>query len=175
MTSHAARESTGFRTVADLVPRAAEKFGSHVAIRHKVGDVWRDITVLELAERVEVDARSLIALGVERGERVCILGSTRPEWTVTALGVAMAGAVVVPIYPSSSTDECAWVIGHSEAVVVVGEGPEEAERIARATEDLTGVRMLLSMDSTPGVTRIDDVDVPVGVGRAMLHFLKLTA
>jgi long-chain acyl-CoA synthetase len=64
-------------------------------------------------------AAGLITLGVEAGDRVCILGNTRPEWSLCDLGVASAGAVSVPIYPSNSPEECEWVAGNSEAKAVV--------------------------------------------------------
>lgn len=161
------RPSSRSHTVADLLPQAAATFGPHVAIRHKHEDTWTDISFAQLAERAGAVARGLMALGIRPGDRVCVLGTTRPEWTTTALGVAMAGATLVPIYPSSSSDECRWVISHSGAEVVVCEGPAELARVFPLMADLPNVRRLLSFDSADGATRIDDLD-PCGVSEEAL-------
>jgi len=56
-------------------------------------------------------ALGLIALGVEPGDRVCILANTRPEWSYADFAATSVGAVVVPIYQTNSPEECAWVAG----------------------------------------------------------------
>ena len=60
-------------------------------------------------------ALGLIELGVEPGDRVCILANTRPEWTYADFAATSAGAVVVPIYQTNSPEECPWVIGRLRA------------------------------------------------------------
>src|SRR5205085_12692324 len=89
-------------TVAALPGSAAERFGSQVAARFKDGDDWRELSHAELGEAIDEIALGLIELGVEHGDRVCILGGTRPEWTLASYGISAAGAVVVPIYPTNS-------------------------------------------------------------------------
>jgi long-chain acyl-CoA synthetase len=91
-------ESTGSTTIADLMGRATERFTERVAVRHKVGDDWRDMTYREVGEVVREIGLGLVDLGVQPGERVSILCTTRPEWTFADFAVTSAGAVVVPIY-----------------------------------------------------------------------------
>jgi long-chain acyl-CoA synthetase len=153
-----ARPSTGSRTVADLLPRAAERFADHVAIRAKRDGTWQDMTVAQLAERATAIGRALIALGVQPGDRVALLSATRPEWTIVALGIAMTGAVIVPIYPTSACEECTWLIGDSGAVAVVGAGADEVARLTSAVAGLPDVRHILSIEPVGGVPAIGDVD-----------------
>src|SRR3954449_11282754 len=117
----AAQQSTGSRTIADLSRAAAEKFGDHVAIRAKRDGAWHDVTFREAHEVVSEIARGLIDLGIQPGERVCLLASTRPEWTYVDFAITSAGAAVVPIYPTNSPEECEWVAGNSDAIAVVCE------------------------------------------------------
>jgi len=152
------RPSSGSRTVADLLPRAALSFGKQVAIRHKQDDAWIDVNFVDLAESAGTVARGLLGLGVQPGDRVCLLGSTRPEWTATALGIAMAGAVLVPIYPSSSGEECAWVIDHSGAAIIICEGYAELARVAPVVADLPRAMQLLSLERTHAATQIFELD-----------------
>ncbi len=60
---------------------------------------------------IEEIALGLVALGIEPGDRVGILSDTRIEWTLASYGISAAGGVVVPVYPTNSPKECAWVLG----------------------------------------------------------------
>jgi long-chain acyl-CoA synthetase len=90
--------STGSSTVADLIPHAAAERGDKAAVRFKRDGAWHDVSYAELATIVQEIGLGLIDLGIEPGERVCILANTRPEWSYADLAATAAGAVVVPIY-----------------------------------------------------------------------------
>ena len=85
--------STGSRTIADLLPRAAEQYAERPAVAVKRDGVWRHVTFGEVGEIVSEIARGLIDLGIEAGERVCVLARTRPEWTYADFAIASFGAV----------------------------------------------------------------------------------
>jgi long-chain acyl-CoA synthetase len=94
----------------------------------------------ELAAQARQVAKALIALGVTRGDRVAIFATTCAQWTVIDYGILCAGAVVVPIYHTSSAEECAYVLGHSGATVVFCGDSEQAARVARARPDCPDLR-----------------------------------
>src|SRR5438128_9288171 len=73
------QESTG--TVARYTALAAERFPDRAAARWKDGDAWRELNFAEVGEVVDQFALGLISLGIEAGDRVCVLANTRPEWT----------------------------------------------------------------------------------------------
>src|SRR5689334_19054461 len=134
------RQTTQSRTIADLLPRAAELFADKVAIKHKVDGEWRDVTFGEVGQIVTEIALGLIDLGIEARERVCILASTRPEWTYADFALTSAGATVVPIYPTNSPEECEYVAANSDAVAVVVEDDEQAAKIAQVRGNLPNLR-----------------------------------
>ena len=106
-----AAASTGSKTIADLVALAAERHGAVEAQRFKRDGEWHSVSYEELGRTVSEIARGLIDLGIEPGDRVSLLCSTRPEWTTCDFAISSAGAVVVPIYPTNSPSECEWVAG----------------------------------------------------------------
>ena len=73
-------------------------------------------------------ARGLVALGLEPGDRACIVAATRIEWCTTDLGILAAGGVTVPIYPSNLADECQYVADHSGARVIFAENREQVAK-----------------------------------------------
>src|SRR5579884_1924682 len=93
-------------TVAALPRSAAERFGDKVAVRHRAGGEWRELTYSEAVRAIEEVALGLAELGIEPGDRVGILSDTRWEWTMASYGISAAGAVVVPVYPTNSSREC---------------------------------------------------------------------
>src|SRR3954449_8044164 len=70
---------TGTRTMAGLAAQAASKYADHPAQKHKVGDEWVDTSYNELGTSASEVGRGLIDLGLDRGDRVSILASTRPD------------------------------------------------------------------------------------------------
>src|SRR3954454_6017487 len=111
--------STGSKTIADLIGRAADQYGDRVAARHKADGAWQEVTFAQVGEIVREVALGLIDLGIQAGERVCLLSKTRIEWTYCDFAIASAGGVVVPIYATNSPEECEWVAANSESVAVV--------------------------------------------------------
>src|SRR5665213_3044447 len=117
-------------TVAGLIPRAAASYATKTAVRFKRDGAWHDVSYPELATIVQETALGLIGLGIEPGERVCILANTRPEWSYADLAATAAGTIVVPIYQTNSPEECLWVISDSGASAIVCEDAEQLAKIA---------------------------------------------
>jgi long-chain acyl-CoA synthetase len=145
-TASTAGSATGSTTIADLVPRAAADHGENTAIRYKRDGAWQDVSYTELADIVQEIGLGLIDLGVEAGDRLCILANTRPEWSYADMGATSAGAVVVPIYQTNSPEECLWVISDSAASTIVCEDVEQLEKIAAIREQIPGIRTVIVID-----------------------------
>src|SRR5579862_3780050 len=124
------------RTIARSAANAADRFADRVAVRSKAGDSWKDRTFAEVSQIVDEIALGLIALGLEPGDRVSLLCNTRPEWTYSSLAISRSGAVVVPVYPTNSADECEWVVGNSDSRIVICEDDGQAAKIAEVRDRL---------------------------------------
>jgi long-chain acyl-CoA synthetase len=123
-------------TLADLLPRAAQLYGSAPAIQFKDGDAWVKRSFVEVEETVRKLALGLVDLGVTKGDKVSILANTRPEWTYFDFAALSIGATVVPIYQTNSPEECQYVLENSDAKVVVVEDDEQLEKIRAARNQL---------------------------------------
>jgi long-chain acyl-CoA synthetase len=141
------KSSAGTGTVADLIPTAAAAHAEHTAVRFKRGGAWHDVSYAQLERIVQEVGLGLVDLGIEPGERVCILANTRPEWSYADLGATAAGAVVVPIYQTNSPEECLWVISDSGAVAIVCEDEEQLAKIAAIRDQLPDLRTVIVIDA----------------------------
>ena len=146
--SSAGPSTTGSSTIADLIQRTAAEHAEHPAVRFKRGGAWHDVSYAELATIVQEIGLGLIDLGIEPGERVCILANTRPEWSYADLAATAAGAVVVPIYQTNSPEECLWVISDSGASAIICEDEEQLAKIAAIRDQLPHLRTVIVIDPT---------------------------
>ncbi|HEX2016390.1 MAG TPA: long-chain fatty acid--CoA ligase [Solirubrobacteraceae bacterium] len=149
-TATATASSTGSRTMADLMTRAAVQFADTVAARQKVDGQWQDVTFAQVGEIVTEIGLGLIDLGIAAGDRVCILCTTRPEWTYTDFAITSTGAVVVPIYPTNSPEECEWVAANSGARAIVCEDSEQLAKVAAIRDRLPALETVVVIDDTGG-------------------------
>src|SRR5438132_10549599 len=142
--------ATGSRTIANLVPQAAAGHAEHTAIRYKRDGAWHDVTYAQLADIVREIGLGLIDLGIQPGERVCILANTRPEWSYADMAATSAGAVVVPIYQTNSPDECLWVISDSDACAIICEDGHQLAKVEAIREQVPNLRTIIVMEPPSG-------------------------
>ncbi len=105
------------RTVSGLLDEVADRYGDSLAV---ISDDQR-ITYAQLREQAGAVARSLLAQGVRRGDRVAALISNRPEWVVAGLAAGLLGATYVPLNTWYKPEELRWTMTHTRAGVLIAE------------------------------------------------------
>jgi long-chain acyl-CoA synthetase len=136
---------TKSQTLADLLPRSAEKYGDAPAVRYKDGSEWVSRSFREVGEIVRPLALGLAELGIEKGDRVSILGNTRPEWTYFDFAALSIGATVVPIYQTNSPEECRYVLENSDSRIVVVEDDEQLAKVREVRDQLPKLEQVVLM------------------------------
>jgi long-chain acyl-CoA synthetase len=127
---------------ADFVYDNAATKPQHVALRRRVGGAWANVTTRQFADEVTAVAKGLIASGIAGGDRVAVMSKTRYEWTVADFALFTVGAVVVPIYETSSAEQVEWILSDSGAKGIFVETAEHAgivESVRPSTPDLEHV------------------------------------
>jgi long-chain acyl-CoA synthetase len=115
--------------LTDMVALNAAEHPTDVGLRIQRDGRWADVTYAEFAAQVAAVAKGLVAGGVQAGDRVGLLAKTRYEWTVLDYAIWTAGAVVVPVYETSSTDQISWILADSGARAIVVETAEHAAAV----------------------------------------------
>ncbi|HNH87025.1 MAG TPA: AMP-dependent synthetase/ligase, partial [Solirubrobacterales bacterium] len=134
------------RTLADLLPNSAARHGSDGAFlfKNEAGS-WEETSYEKVAAEVQALTLGLKALGVQRGDKVAIIGNTRPEWTLFDFAAMSTGATVVPIYQSNSPSECQYVLEHSESRVVIAENEDQLAKIREVRDSLPALENVVIM------------------------------
>jgi long-chain acyl-CoA synthetase len=91
---------------------------------------------------------ALIAKGLTKGTAVCILMGTAPEWPISDLGTIMAGGVSVGLYPTSSAEQCQYIINHSDAAFVLVDTLAQLDKILQVGHALPKVKEVIVLDET---------------------------
>jgi long-chain acyl-CoA synthetase len=141
-------EISASANAADVVTRRAAEQPSAVMLRRKAADgTWSDVTAAQFNDEVRALAKGFIAAGLEAGDRIALMSHTRYEWTLIDYALWTAGAVVVPIYETSSAEQAEWILGNSQARAVIAETDGFASMISDARDRLPALEHLWLLDS----------------------------
>ncbi|MFF9661165.1 AMP-dependent synthetase/ligase [Streptomyces althioticus] len=134
--------------LADVVFQYAEEEPLRAALGRKDDDGhWRDVTSAEFRDEVLALAKGLLASGIRFGDRVTIMSRTRYEWTLFDFALWSVGAQVVPVYPTSSAEQCSWMLHDAEVSAAIVEHEDHAMTIATVIDRLPRMRRLWQLDA----------------------------
>jgi long-chain acyl-CoA synthetase len=116
-------------TLPKVLVETAKKYGeSKVAMREKEFGVWKPITWKGYVDKVKYIALGMVSLGLNREDKVAMIGDNRPEGLWTEMATLSAGGIAVWLFQDSMLDEAAYIVNHSDASFIVGEGQEEVDK-----------------------------------------------
>ncbi len=133
----------------DTIPKRlfdqAKRAPERPAYLVKTGGVWKTTSWSTYAANVSQAARALIALGFQPGQHVCILGFNRPEWVIMDLATMAAGGAPAGIYTTSSPEEVKYIVGHSEAPLILVENESQAKKVFAVRSELPHLKHVVVM------------------------------
>ncbi len=115
--------------LTNLIAERAWFEPERIIMSRPLGEGWQPVTAREVEEEIRATAKGLIASGVQIGDRVAIMARTRYEWTILDFATWFAGAVVVPIYDTSSAEQIDWILNDSHSVAMIVETPALADLV----------------------------------------------
>ena len=160
-------------TIVDLFWHNAARYGPRPALRRRCSEGWETLTWDEYAGTVRRLGAGLVDLGLEAGDRVGILSTNRREWHLADLAVLAAGAVTVPVYPTNSSSQVAYVVGHAECRLLFVEDIDQLAKVLLRRQDLPALERVIIFDHTDGmdhdfVLELDEL-AELGDGELALH------
>ncbi|MDX2400164.1 AMP-dependent synthetase/ligase [Microbacterium algeriense] len=126
--------------VADLLVKRVEATPDRALFSVPEGDGWRDISAADFQTAVIALAKGFVSAGIQPGEKVGFLARTTYEWTLVDFALFYAGAVMVPIYETSSPSQIQWILEDSGATALIVESPEHFARVDEVRGDLPLIR-----------------------------------
>ena len=131
--------------ITDLLVERVKETPNRALFAVPDGSGWRDITAAQFHEQVIALAKGLVAAGIEPGDKVGFIARTTYDWTLVDFALFFAGAVMVPIYETSSSSQIAWNLTDSGAVACIVESEDHAARLEEVRGDLPLIRSVWAM------------------------------
>jgi long-chain acyl-CoA synthetase len=138
-----------------FLERVEQYAAGKVALRQKEFGIWQEFTWQDSYAQVRDLALGLLALGVERGDRVATVGDNDRFYLWAYLGLLAIGGVQVGLYTDAGADEMAYVIDHSDAVVVFAKDQEQCDKLLEIRDRLPKVRRVIYWEER-GLWEYDD-------------------
>ncbi|WP_439594180.1 AMP-dependent synthetase/ligase [Microbacterium sp.] len=131
--------------VTDLLVERVKKTPNLALFAVPDGAGWRDITAAEFHKQVIALAKGFVAGGIEPGDKVGFIARTTYEWTLVDMALFFAGAVMVPIYETSSPAQIAWNLTDSGAVACIVESADHSARLDEIRDEVPLIRSVWAM------------------------------
>jgi len=139
-----------FRSVHELLKTTVDANGPDLAYGWIFDDGRTEsVSWTEFYEQVRKAAKSLIALGVGKGDKACIQSYTCYPWILTDMALMSIGSVTVGIYQSNLAKDCRYIINHSDAVLVFAENEVQLAKLLSIRSELPKVRKVVLFKGTP--------------------------
>ncbi len=141
-------------TVMELLRQTVAARGEQPALKHKRNGRWETLTWKDYETQIRMVANAFIALGLEPGKAVSILGNNCPQWFISDIAAIYAGAIPGGIYTTSTSEQCHYIAEHSEANIVVVEDAEQLAKFARLWDRLPDLKAIVMMNGADADERV---------------------
>jgi long-chain acyl-CoA synthetase len=137
--------SVDFSTIPEMFDRITTKYATdeRPMLMHKVEKQYRGISFLQCRRKVELFALGLASLGVKKDEKVAIISENRPEWVFADMAIVALGAIDVPIYPTLTPPQIAYILSDAEAKVVIVSNTLQLGKILKIESELRTLQRII--------------------------------
>ncbi len=149
--------STTVTRTFDILERIMNEFPRPDALGGKKGDEWYTYSTEEYYRHSYRFALGLLSMGIGKGDKVATVTTNRPEWNFADMGLAMAGAVHVPIYPTIGEDEYSYILKHSEAKFLIAGDAKLYEKLKPVVERIPSVKVIYTFEEVEGARFYEEI------------------
>ncbi len=124
-------------TLPKIFLQSVAKFGEKVAMRKKIYGIWQEYTWDDSYRSVREFCLGLVSLGLQRGEKVAIIGENDPEFYWAELAVFSAGGISTAIFTDANLQELGYVTTNSDATFLIAHDQEQCDKALELRDDPT--------------------------------------
>ena len=142
---------TDVKRLFDFPYYQLEKFNLEKSLVNKYKGEWVATSTQEYINKANKISRGLIKLGVKPNDKVAIISLTnRTEWNICDIGILQTGAQDVPIYPTISEDDYAYILNHSKSIYCFVSCEFVLEKINKIKEQVPTLKEVYCFDEIEG-------------------------
>lgn len=118
---------------------------------------WISYSVDEYCDNCNWVSYALLSLDIKKGDRIAIISNNRPEWNFTDFGISQLGAVSVPIYPTISSEEYTYILGHAEPSIVFVSDKNLFEKIRPIADKIKCIKDIYTYNQVEGAKHFSEI------------------
>lgn len=141
----------------DLIKWTHEKYPREDMYCGKQDNVWVKYSSEEALNNINRVSYGLLAMGFKKGDKIATITGNKPEWNFADMGLAQAGMIHVPIYPTIGTDEYAYILNHSDVKAIIVGNKSIYSKVSPIAEKLPGIMGVFSFDPVEGVRPFSEI------------------
>ncbi len=141
----------------DILERYLSLFPREDALAGKQGGKWYTYSTETYLEKSQQFAIGVLALGLEPGSMVATITANRPEWNFVDMGLAMAGMVHVPIYPTIGDEEYQYILQHSEAKLIIAGDKKLYDKMSKLASEIGHICKVYCFEEIEGIPCYDEI------------------
>lgn len=153
----------------DLIDWSCEKYPREVMFGGKQDKVWITYSTEAVREMTDLFSYGMLAMGYKKGDNVATITPNKAEWNIVDHGLAQAGIVHVPIYPTIGQEEYAFILEHSEVKAVLVGNKQIYNKVNPVASKISNIREVFSFDVVNGTRTLNDI---IEIGRKRREEMK---
>lgn len=136
------------KTVPQMFYNTVENFGDRPALKYKIDGDYHIVDYKNFASIVSKMANGLLDLGLQKGDKVCLMAPTSAQWAWADFAILSAGGVTVTVYHTLSSEDVAYIVNHSEARFIFAGNEDIKNIILEARVKTSILEKVIVLDST---------------------------
>ena len=134
------------KRVFDLLDNYVEKYpNQQIALAGKKNGQWVNYSAISYKEHADTLSYALIELGIEKGDKVAMILTNRPEWNMLDMAISQIGAINVPVYPTISEEDYRYILSDCDAKMVIIDGLSVMNKVTNILPDAPNVKLVYTM------------------------------
>jgi len=133
-----------------------ENFPKPDSLADKVNGEWVKTSTQSFIDQATAVSKALVSLGVAPGDRIAMISNNRSEWNITDIGILMAGAINVPIYPTISPSDYEFIFNDSQVKICLVSDEELLAKVNEIKDKVGSLEHIVSFNKISGVEHFED-------------------
>lgn len=130
----------------DIIDLNAEKYPRQDMYGGKQDKAWVTYSTAQVRDNVNWVSYGLLSMGFQKGDKIATISGNKPEWNFVDMGLAQAGFIHVPVYPTISSDEYSYILHHAGVKAVILGNKGIYNKVKLVAEKLGLIDSIFSFD-----------------------------
>jgi len=144
-----------FKSVLHILFNSIEQRPQKDLFRFFRDHQWQYWSYQQVGEKVRLLTHGLMARGLQKGDRIAILSNNLPEWPITDFAIFGLQGVVVPIYPTLTPPQIAYILKDAQVTAIFVQDALQYDKIAAIEKEVTSLEQVFSYEPLTGVVNFD--------------------